>query len=143
MRSEPVTSLTFTSPRYTSYATASGPSGDRFHITCTLVALPAAAVTPAGADGGRLSVPLPSPLQAQDTVNNSAPQPDMTYLTARRTADPSSAHPARYWSGPIWTRRYVRIKRGASAPWAVVAAPDTDSGARPMSGVRGVHRTAP
>ncbi len=104
MCSEPGTSFTFTAPRYTSYAATSGPSGARFHITCTLVELPAAAVTPAGAGGSRPSVPLPSPLQAQETVSSSAPQTDVTYRATRRTAAPPSVPPARYWSGPIWTR---------------------------------------
>lgn len=49
----PGTSLTFVRPRYTAYPAISGSPDVRFHMTWTLVALPAAAVTPGGAGGGR------------------------------------------------------------------------------------------
>src|SRR3954452_21011499 len=84
MCSPPGTSLTFVVPRYTSYRVTWGVPVARFHMTCTLVALPAAAVTPIGAEGSRAPCPASVPPPAQDVRSSSEPQ--MTAVGTRRTA---------------------------------------------------------
>src|SRR5690606_2008568 len=60
MCAEPGTSPAFLESRYTSYrAILSSDRGSAFHITCTVVAVPASAVTPVGAPGARPSPPPP------------------------------------------------------------------------------------
>lgn len=69
-------------------------------MTCTLVALPATAVTPPGAPGSLPLSPSAAPPRPQDVIHSMA----QTTTTTRRTVPPPRTA-ARQWSGPIWPAR--------------------------------------
>lgn len=100
MCSAPGTSFTFVVPRYTSYwLTSASAAATAFHMTCTLVALPASAVTPVGAPGGRSPAPGSSvPPQRQEASSRRAPpsarrrRGDTAGGTPRTTLPPGATH---------------------------------------------------
>ncbi len=167
MRSAAGTSSTRVPPRYTSYASAPSTA---FHMTCTVVALPASAVTPVGAPGsGRLLAPSSPVPQPQEETSARAAQNRALRRRARGTRVGEGwrgrrgrgrlarrglraawgwlrqvfggASTWRQWSGPIWASDAITSRGRREGSLGPVAYAEAPRGRNPPHG-RGVREVA-